>query len=124
MAATILDVRRRPLNDNPPITTPPTPPLFSDDDIRQALDEAAATLQLQGISVDTVLGAKAQRLMAGKDVITDYLNRIQGRVVSSISGGSDSVVLVDLLATKNEIEKDLNKLIEQLGGSPIEAFYG
>ncbi len=121
MAATVMDVRRRPLNDNPPS---PTPPLFSDAEIQQALDEAAATLQLQGISVDTVLGAKAQRLMAGKDVITDYVSRIQGRVVSSIQGGSDSVTLVDLIASKNDIEKDLNKLLEQLGGCPIEASYG
>ena len=118
MAAIVMDVRRRPLND---ITQPY---LFSDEDIQQALDEAAATLQLRGIGVDTVLGAKAQRCMAGKDVITDYVNRIKGRVVSSISGGSDSVTLVDLITSKNEIEKDLNKLLEQLGGCPFEVSHG
>lgn len=114
MAATIMDVRRRPLND---ITEPY---LFSDDDLQQALDEAKEMLTLQGINVDTVLGAKAQRLMAGKDVITDFLNRIQSRAVTSISGGSDSVSLVDLGAAKAEIERDLNELLVQLGSTAAE----
>ncbi|PKG32411.1 hypothetical protein [Methanoregula sp.] len=114
MAATVEKVRRRPLND---ITEPY---LFSDEDIQEALDEAGATLELRGIDVDTVLGAKAQRLMAGKDVITDFINRIQSRAVTSISGGSDSVSLVDLIASKGEIEKDLNTLLEQLGSCPVE----
>jgi len=118
MAATIMDVRRRPLND---ITSPY---LFSDADIQQALDEAKASLELQGISVDTVLGAKAHRLTAAKDLIADYFSRIQSRAITTISGGSDSVTLVDLIAAKGEVEKELNKLIEQLGGSPIEASYG
>ena len=114
MAATVEKVRRRPLND----ITPPY--LFSDDDIQEALDEAKATLELRGINVDTILGAKAQRLMAGKDVITDFINRIQSRAVTSISGGSDSVSLVDLIASKAEIVKDLNELQEQLGSCPVE----
>jgi len=115
MAATVEKVRRRPLND-----TDESNYLFSDEDIQEALDEAAATLALQKIDVDTVLGAKAQRLMAGKDVITDFINRIQSRAVTSISSGSDSASLVDLIASKAEIEKDLNKLLIQLGGSPVE----
>jgi hypothetical protein len=114
MAATIMDVRRRPLND---LTQPY---LFSDEDIQQALDEAKELLTLKGVNVDTVLGAKAQRLMVGRDIITDFLNRIQSRAVTSISGGSDSVSLVDLTATKTEIERDLNTLLEQLGGNPAE----
>lgn len=114
MAATVSDVRRRPLND----TT--SPYLFSDEDIQEALDEAAAMLALQNIDVDTVLGAKAQRLMAGKDVITDFINRIQSRAVTSISSGPDSASLVDLIASKAEIEKDLNTLIDRLGGCPVE----
>ncbi len=113
MATTIEKVRRRPLND---ITEPH---LFSDDDIQEALDEAEATLELRGIDVDTVLGAKAQRLMAGKDVITDFINRIQSRAVTSISGGSDSVSLVDLIASKAEIEKELSTLMMQLGRCPF-----
>jgi len=114
MATTVEKVRRRPLND---VTEPY---LFSDEDIQEALDEARATLELKGVNVDTVLGAKAQRLMAGKDVITDFINRIQSRAVTSISGGSDSVSLVDLVASKVEIEKDLNALLELLGKCPFE----
>lgn len=116
MAATIEKVRRRPLND---VTEPY---LFSDDDIQEALNEAKATLELRGIDVDTVLGAKAQRLMAGKEIITDFVSRIQSRAVTSISGGSDSVALVDLIASKAEIEKDLEKLMIQLGKCPFGVF--
>jgi len=116
MAATVEKVRRRPLND---ITEPY---LFTDEDIQDALDEAKATLALKGIDVDTVLGAKAQRLLAGRDLITDFISRIQSRAVTSISGGSDSVSLVDLVASKAEIEKDLNSLLDQLGRCPVEVF--
>ena len=117
MAASVMDVRRRPLND----TT--SPYLFSDADIQQALEEAAATLQLRGIGVDTVLGAKAQRLMVGKDLITDYLNRVQGRAAASVSEGSNSITFADLAAQKTSIEQDLRQLLEQLGGCPLETAY-
>jgi len=115
MAATVQDVRRRPLND-----VDSTSYLFSDEDIQQALDESAEILKLRGIDIDTVLGAKAQRLMAGRDLITDFISRIQSRAVTSISGGSDSVSLVDLIASKAEIEKDLNSLLILLGKCPLE----
>lgn len=117
MAATIMDVRRRPLND---ITTPY---LFSDVDIQQALDEAAATLELRGIGVDSVLGAKAQRLMASKDLISDYVNRINGRAVAAVSEGSNSVTFADLLSQRSIIEQDLRQVLEQLGGCPLEVSY-
>lgn len=116
MAATVDRVRHRPLND----TTEPY--LFSDEDIQEALDEAKAVLELKGIDVDTVLGAKAQRLMAGRDVITDFISRIQSRAVTSISGGSDSVSLVDLVASKDAIDKDLNALLGTLGKCRVEVF--
>lgn len=114
MAATVSDVRRRPLNDLD------EPYLFSDIDIQQALDEARETLALRGIDVDTVLGAKAQRLQAGKDLITDYLNRLQGRTVTAVTEGSNSVSYADLAAQKTTIENDLRLLLEQLGGRPCD----
>jgi len=114
MAATIQDVRRRPLND---ITEPY---LFSDEDIRDALDDAAEILGNKGIDIDTRQGAKAQRLMAAKDLIADYLNRIKGRPATAVSEGSNSISFVDLAATRDLVECDLQEIMDQFGGLPGE----
>lgn len=116
MPSSVADVREE-IGD----TTEPY--LFSETRVQLALNEAAEDLRARGVDIDTVRGARAQRLMAAIDLLEVHLARIRGRPAASISESGKSISYTDLAAAKREKTLALRSLLAKLAGSPMEIVY-
>lgn len=116
MAATAASVREE-------VGDAAEPYLFSDDRITEALEEAAADLTLRNISLDTTLGAKAQRLVAARDLLRARTRTLSGRTVASVSEDGKSISYVDLAGQLERLDQDIARLLRRLGNSPMDIAY-
>lgn len=115
MAATIQDVRIQ-------IGDTDEPYIFSDETIQQALDEAEELLNSK-VDLNTALGRRAQKLQASIFLIQAYLMRIKNRPIQSVKEGDISLQYVDLQRLLEQMKEELEDLLKQLEGVPIEMIY-
>lgn len=116
MPSSVADVREE-IGD----TTEPY--LFSETRVQLALNEAAEDLRARGVDIDTVRGARAQRLMAAIDLLEVHLARVRGRPAASLSESGKSISYTDLAAAKREKTLALRSLLAKIAGSPMEIYY-
>lgn len=116
MPSSVADVREE-IGD----TTEPY--LFSETRVQLALDEAAEDLRARGVDIDTVRGARAQRLTAAIDLLEVHLARARGRPAASISESGKSISYTDLAEAKREKALALRRLLAKIAGSPMEIVY-
>jgi len=116
MAATVEDVRYQ-------VGDTVEPYLFTDSQIQDALDEAAALLSNHNIGTDDTLGEKSQRLMAAVDLLDTFLTNLRRRPAASLSESGAGITFVDLQRQKSSLDEKLQVLMSQIAGCPFEAVY-
>jgi len=115
MAATIDDIRLQ-------IGDTEEPYLFDDPAIQQALDEAAAVLEAEGVDVDTTIGKRAHKLQASIFLLSSHLGRIKERPIKSIREGDAAIEYFDLYKQMDRWKEELRNIILRLQ-DPFEAVY-
>ena len=98
------------------------PYLFDDATIQQALDEAAATLEAEGVDINTTIGRRAHKLQASIFLLSSHLGRIKERPIKSIREGDAAIEYFGLSKQVDEWKDELRNIILKLQ-DPLEAVY-
>jgi hypothetical protein len=113
LAATIDDVRAQ-IGD-----TDPDNYIFGDPEIQSALDEAQAIIEAEGGNVSSILGKRAQKLLAAAFLVDMKTGNIKERNVKTIREGDASLDFEDLSAKAKEWRAEAERLIDKLRPLPF-----